>query len=61
MMDPDRQRRQLLSLVTSLQAEQFYGTAQIEFLGGNITLVRLSQTLKLETIDAHSEVSSTQA
>jgi len=40
----------LIELLRGLQNERFYGSVQIEFRAGDITIIRKEQTFKLDTM-----------
>ncbi len=40
----------LIEFLRNLQNERFYGSVQIDFHAGDITIIRKEQTLKLENM-----------
>jgi len=41
----------VIAMLQKAQREQFYGQLQIDFRAGEITLVRRTETIKIETTD----------
>lgn len=47
---PEQQLRNVSTLIATLQLSRFYGEAAVQFQGGNVVLVRLTQTIKFEEV-----------